>query len=88
LKKAKLNLSVRDESRRKLDEMAAREKRSISNLIEIMADERYERLIVVNEHGLTFAREVAAALGLKSIDWNDPEGRKKLRARLLERLKK
>ena len=42
--KAKLNLSVRDEQRNKLERMAALENRSISNLIEVMADERWKRL--------------------------------------------
>jgi predicted CopG family antitoxin len=39
--KAKLNLTVRDEQRDKLEQMASLEKRSVSNLIEVMADERW-----------------------------------------------
>src|SRR6476659_412173 len=35
--KAKLNLTVRDEQRNKLEQMAALENRSVSNLIEVMA---------------------------------------------------
>ena len=42
--KAKLNMSVRDEQRNKLEQMAALENRSVSNLIEVMADERWKRL--------------------------------------------
>jgi predicted CopG family antitoxin len=42
--KAKLNLTVRDEQRNKLAKMASLEKRSVSNLIEVMPDERWERL--------------------------------------------
>jgi hypothetical protein len=42
--KRKLNLSVREEQRNKLEQMASLEKRSVSNLIEVMADERWERL--------------------------------------------
>jgi predicted CopG family antitoxin len=42
--KPKLNLSVREEERKKLEQMASLEKRSVSNLIEVMADERRERL--------------------------------------------
>ena len=42
--KAKLNLTVRDEQRNKLEQMASLEKRSVSNLIEVMADERWKRL--------------------------------------------
>jgi len=38
--KGKINLTVREEQRRKLEQMAALEKRSVSNLIEVMADER------------------------------------------------
>ena len=42
--KQKINLTVREEQPNKLEQMAAIEKRSVSNLIEIMADERWERL--------------------------------------------
>jgi uncharacterized protein (DUF1778 family) len=42
--KAKLNLTVRDEQRNKLEQMASLENRSVSNLIEVMADERWKRL--------------------------------------------
>ena len=44
MNKAKLNLTVREEQRNKLEKMASLEKRSISNLIEVMADERWKRL--------------------------------------------
>jgi len=43
--KPKLNLTVGEEQRNKLEQMAALEKRSVSNLIEVMADERWERLV-------------------------------------------
>ena len=42
--KAKLNLTVREEQRNKLEQMASLENRSVSNIIEIMADERWKRL--------------------------------------------
>ena len=42
--KAKLNLTVREEQRNKLEQMASLEKRSVSNLIEVMADECWVRL--------------------------------------------
>jgi len=42
--KPKLNLTVREEQRNKLEQMAAIEKRSVSNLIEVMVDERWDRL--------------------------------------------
>jgi uncharacterized protein (DUF1778 family) len=44
--KPKLNLTVRDEQRNKLEQMASLENRSLSNLIEVMADERWKRLTV------------------------------------------
>ena len=40
----KLNLTVREEQRNKLEQMASLENRSVSNLIEVMADERWVRL--------------------------------------------
>ena len=43
--KAKLNLTVREEQRNKLEQMASLENRSVSNLIEVMANERWERLV-------------------------------------------
>ena len=42
--KKKLNLTVREEQRNKLEKMASLENRSVSNLIEVMADERWKRL--------------------------------------------
>jgi len=38
--KAKLNLTVRDEQRNKLEQIASMENRSVSNLVEVMAGER------------------------------------------------
>jgi len=38
--KGKLNLTVREEQRNKLEQMASLENHSLSNLIEVMADER------------------------------------------------
>ena len=42
--KAKLNLTVREEQRNKLEQMASLENRPLSNLVEVMADERWKRL--------------------------------------------
>jgi uncharacterized protein (DUF1778 family) len=52
--KGKINLTVREEQRNKLEKMAALEKRSVSNLIEVMADERWERL--VEQRGIAYAK--------------------------------
>ena len=42
--KPKLNLTVSEEQRNELEQMASLENRSLSNLIEVMADERWKRL--------------------------------------------
>src|SRR5438874_1373741 len=74
--KGKLNLTVRDEQRNKLEQMASLEKRSVSNLIEVMADERWERL--VEQQGISYAKTVAEAMNLK-LDMGNPADREKLR---------
>jgi len=78
--KAKLNLSVRDEQRNKLEQMASLEKRSLSNLIEVMADERWKRL--AEQQGVAYANTVADAMNLK-IDADNPADREKLRRAIL-----
>jgi hypothetical protein len=79
--KAKLNLSVRDEQRNKLERMASIEKRSVSNLVEVMADERWERL--AEQQGITYAKTVADAMNLK-LDADNPADREKFRRALLD----
>ena len=78
--KAKLNLTVRDEQRNKLERMASLENRSVSNLIEVMADERWERL--AERQGIAYAKTVADAMNLK-VDMDDPADREKLRRAIL-----
>jgi hypothetical protein len=60
----------------KLEQMASIEKRSVSNLIEVMADERWERL--VGQQAIAYARTVAEAMNLK-LDRDTPADREKLR---------
>ena len=79
--KPKLNLTVREEERNKLEQMAALEKRSVSNLIEVMADERWERL--VEQQGVAYANTIAGAMNLK-LDMNNPADREKLRRAVLD----
>jgi uncharacterized protein (DUF1778 family) len=79
--KAKLNLTVREEQRNKLEQMASIESRSVSNLIEVMADERWERL--VEQQGVAYAKTVAQAMNLK-IDADNPADREKLRRAILD----
>jgi predicted CopG family antitoxin len=43
-RKPKLNITLRKDTKQKLAALAELEKRSVSNLIEIMADERWEGL--------------------------------------------
>ena len=62
--KAKLNLTVREEQRNKLEQMASLENRSVSNLIEVMADERWKRL--AEQQGVAYAKTVAEAMTLNS----------------------
>jgi len=56
--------------------MASLENRSVSNLIEIMADERWERL--AERQGIAYAKTVAEAMNLK-LDMDNPADREKLR---------
>ena len=79
--KAKLNLTVRDEQRSKLEQMASLENRSVSNLIEVMADERWKRL--AEQQGVAYAKTVADAMGLK-IDADNPADRQKFRRAVLD----
>ena len=79
--KAKLNLTVHDEQRSKLEQMASLEKRSVSNLIEVMADERWKRL--AEQQGVAYAKTVAEAMKLK-IDMDNPADREKLRRAVLD----
>jgi hypothetical protein len=79
--KSKLNLTVREEQRNKLEQMAFLEKRSVSNLIEVMADERWEQL--AEQQGIAYAKTVAEAMNLK-LDMDNPADREKLRRAVLE----
>ena len=79
--KAKLNLTVRDEQRNKLEQMASIENRSVSNLIEVMADERWKRL--AEQQGVAYAKTVADAMNLK-LDMDNPADREKLRRAVLD----
>src|SRR6476620_5293479 len=79
--KVKFNLTVREEERNKLEQMAALEKRSVSHLIEVMADDRWERL--VEQQGISYAKTVAGAMNLK-LDMDNPAGREKLRRAVLD----
>ena len=76
-----LNPTVHEEQRNKLEQMAFLEKCSVSNLIEVMADERWERL--VEQQGVAYAKTVAEAMNLR-LDANNPADREKLRRAVLD----
>ena len=79
--KQKINLTLRGEQRNKLEQMAAIEKRSVSNLIEVMADERWGRL--AEQQGIAFAKTIAEAMNLK-LDADNSADREKFRRAVLE----
>jgi hypothetical protein len=60
--------------------MASLENRSVSNLIEVMANERWKRL--AEQPGVAFAKTVAQAMNLK-LDADNPADREKLRRAIL-----
>ena len=57
------------------------ENRSVSNLIEVMADERWERL--VEQQGVAYANTIAGAMNLK-LDMDNPADRERLRRAVLD----
>jgi hypothetical protein len=69
------------EQRNKLEQMASLENRSLSNLIEVMADERWKRL--AEQQGVAYAKTVAEAMKLK-LDMDNPADREKLRRAVLD----
>jgi hypothetical protein len=79
--KPKLNLTVREEQRNKLEQMASLENRSVSNLIEVMIDERWKRL--AEQQGVAYAKTVAEAMNLK-LDMDTPADRETLRRAILD----
>ena len=79
--KSKLNLTVREEQRNKLEQMASLENRSVSNLVEVMADERWQRL--VGQQGIAYAKTVAEAMNLK-LDMDNAADREQLRRAVLD----
>ncbi len=61
--------------------MASLEKRSVSDLIEVMADERWARL--AGQQGIAYAKTVADAMNRK-LDMDNAAGREKLRRAVLD----
>ena len=72
--KPKLNLTVRDEQRNKLEQMASLRTVPSPIFIEVMADERWKRL--AEQQGVAYAKTVAEAMDLK-LDMDDPGDRRR-----------
>ena len=85
-KKGKLNITLREEARHKLAALAALENRSVSNLIEVMADEGWEEL--ADREGIDYAKTVAEIAGLKGLSADKEADRKVFRREILERVLK
>jgi hypothetical protein len=85
-RKPKLNITLREEAKQKLSALAELEKRSVSNLIEIMADERWEKL--AEREGVNWAKTVADIAGLKGLNANNEADRKTFRREILQRVLK
>jgi len=84
--KPKLNITLREEAKQKLAALAELEKRSVSNLIEVMADERWEQL--AEREGVDYAKTVAEIAGLKGLRADSEADRKIFRREILERVLK
>ena len=85
-RKPKLNITLREETKQKLAALAGLEKRSVSNLIEVLADERWEKL--AEREGVDYARTVAEIAGLKGLRADKEADRKVFRREILERVLK
>ena len=64
-----------------MEQMASLENRSVSNLIEVTAGERWGRL--AEQQGVAHAKTVAEAMNLK-VDMDNPADREKLRRAVLD----
>jgi hypothetical protein len=84
--KPKLNITLPEVTKQKLTALAQLEKRSVSNLIEIMADERWEAL--AEREGIDYAKTVAEIAGLKGLNADKEADRRVFRREILERVLK
>jgi hypothetical protein len=84
--KPKLNITLHEDTKEKLAALARLEKRSVSNLIEVMADERWEEL--AEREGVDWAKTVAEIAGLKGLKVDKEADRKVFRREILQRVLK
>jgi len=85
-RKPKLNITLQEETKQKLAALAELQKRSVSNLIEVMTDELWEEL--AEREGVDYAKTVAEIAGLKGLNADSPTDRKLFRREILERVLK
>jgi hypothetical protein len=85
-RKPKLNITLREDTKQKLAALAELEKRSVSNLIEVIVDERWEQL--TEREGIDYAKTVAEIAGLKGLNADKAGDRKVFRREILERVLK
>jgi len=83
-RKPKLNITLREETKQKLAALAQLEKRSVSNLIEVMTDDRWEALS--EREGIDYAKTVAEIAGLQGLNADKATDRKVFRREILERV--
>ena len=84
--KPKLNITLCEETKQKLAALAGLEKRPVPNLIEIMSDERWERLAELE--GVDWAKTVAEIASLKGLKADKEADRKAFRREILKRVLK
>jgi hypothetical protein len=84
--KPKLNITLPEDTKQKLTALAKLEKRSVSNLIEILADDWWDKL--AEREGIDYAKTVAEIAGLKGLNADKESDRKVFRREILERVLK
>jgi hypothetical protein len=82
--KPKLNITLSQDTKRKLAALAQLEKRSVSNLIEVMTDTLWEKL--AEREGIDYAKTVAEIAGLNGLNADKKADRKVFRREILEQV--
>jgi len=84
--KPKINITLHEDTKQKLAALARLEKRSVSNLIEVMVDQSWEKLAA--REGVDYAKTVAEIAGLKGLNADKEADRKLFRREVLGRVLK
>jgi hypothetical protein len=83
-KKTRVNLTLHEDTKQKLTALAQLEKRSLSNLVDVIVHERWEKL--AERKGVDYAETVAEIAGLKGLRADEEADRKVFRREVLERV--